>query len=1529
MKHKIWKILFTLALVLLSSSVAIAIAADKAAPDLAKAQIIQEENDPANRVAANTAVAYTTVITINTTVDTSGEYQNRTCYYDSYVSDGTGTYYPPSSDSLCNLRRALVEASHRPEDDRPILIKFNIPTTDTNYNPITGTWTIVMDADYSSSAGGEAIVPSDLDNPENTDSYITIDGDTQGEIGGRTNGAPIIIINSEHSFDLVKVSYNTIRNLAFNGGGGILLNDVSGIGGDNLVENVWVGLNADGTEIVPGSNPDISLAGGGITIQGDGNTISGTIVTGSNTGISVQGSDNVIQYNHIGTRGNKTIPAGRLTCVASSLYNPAQWYGGWGISISSGSNNQIIYNTIAGAHSPHSPTETAPPAIWTGGVNTLVAHNTIGIDGVAAEVGTCGQGIFVTGQGIHVLTNTIANARTSFFDAQSEDPTEGAIFINDGSPLALQFTVRNNIVRDSTSMVIEYGSAIPEALRLFDPPRIVTISGTLVVGETQVGSDCPNCLVELYLDDLDDEQDALELLKTAVIDNVAGTARFTATLDAPLPANHGIRVLATTQDDNIIADYWAGTTVMMSPAYAPDATFVRDLAPGWNLFSIDVVPPDPDITQVLSSLAGQYDLVLAFDGGPSGGGSTYDPGNPGASDLTTIDVEHGYWISITAATTQTLTLDYEPVRDDTAIQLYEGWNLISYLPDRTLSITKALESISGQYDMVRGFDGTAKTYMPGQPVFSDLTVLEPGYAYWIKISEGAGAPILNYAGADTPVMLLREAETGGPPTAPAAPGTTESIQSSDFFSPTTEWVDFYGVASLSGFSAPHNASVIAYDPDGVVAGAFTVHTPGYYGFLHVYVDDPNTPGDEGIQDGDEVRFTVNGRLAAPSKSTVWSSDFDAKEVNLEVTIPFVATDQWSDFWGTLTINGNPAPVGTIVAAYDPDGVYIGDFILTEAGQYGFLHAYGDDSDTAGDEGAEMGDIISFKAYLPLSTAPFLLTYTVGTPTWKGRGSRSEINLSSSGDPVSNAPSAVNFDGPSVGGPGVGYTFTISVNPIDVTMPLTYVIQRTDLVTPVTGLLGRVINYTNVAWATTGVKTITVTAENSSGIVTGTHTITISTVAPAAVNITGPAIGVMNVNYTFTITVDPIDVTTPLTYVIRRTDSATPVTGQLGRAINYTNVAWATPGTKAITVTATNEAGIMTGTHTIMVTDGSIISVTGVTIAGPTEGDVDTAYTFTATVQPGDAAEPVAYTWSPEPDSGQGTVYATYTWGVAGAQQITVTATNDGGSAQDTHDITISEPPLPGAPTDVIITGPTTGRTTGSYAFTVTVDPPDVVLPLTYTLDYTDKGGPPSTMQLNNRIIPLPNRSWSTPGPKVITVTATNDAGSVTGTHTILIAKVFVAGPAGKTLIFTDTSGLRTTIEIPSGALSGTTGFVYTPTVTISHPLASGFGFFGHSFGLDATRQISGQITITLEYRDQDWMDAGIEDESTLRLYYWNAGLDDWDDVANACGPPVPVYGPNVDLNYLAAPVCHLSKFAMLGESSEENMIYLPLVLKNK
>lgn len=82
-------------------------------------------------------------------------------------------------------------------------------------------------------------------------------------------------------------------------------------------------------------------------------------------------------------------------------------------------------------------------------------------------------------------------------------------------------------------------------------------------------------------------------------------------------------------------------------------------------------------------------------------------------------------------------------------------------------------------------------------------------------------------------------------------------------------------------------------------------------------------------------------------------------VNGQITPTNIFT---SFFDSVSTYNGELLPIGSVVKAYDPDGVLCGMYVVDKAeGHYGFMAVYGDDPLTSGvDEGAELGDEISFE-----------------------------------------------------------------------------------------------------------------------------------------------------------------------------------------------------------------------------------------------------------------------------------------------------------------------------------------------------------------------------------------------------------------------------------------------------------------------------------------------------------------------------------------------------------------------------------------
>lgn len=84
------------------------------------------------------------------------------------------------------------------------------------------------------------------------------------------------------------------------------------------------------------------------------------------------------------------------------------------------------------------------------------------------------------------------------------------------------------------------------------------------------------------------------------------------------------------------------------------------------------------------------------------------------------------------------------------------------------------------------------------------------------------------------------------------------------------------------------------------------------------------------------------------------------------TAQVIPTNVAKQYYGEATYNNDvPLPVGSIVDAYDDDGVHCGTFTLGDVvqmdGIFGFMNAYGDDIYTpARDEGAEPGEMIYFK-----------------------------------------------------------------------------------------------------------------------------------------------------------------------------------------------------------------------------------------------------------------------------------------------------------------------------------------------------------------------------------------------------------------------------------------------------------------------------------------------------------------------------------------------------------------------------------------
>jgi hypothetical protein len=165
-----------------------------------------------------------------------------------------------------------------------------------------------------------------------------------------------------------------------------------------------------------------------------------------------------------------------------------------------------------------------------------------------------------------------------------------------------------------------------------------------------------------------------------------------------------------------------------------------DLFTGWNLVSIPLTLDNDTPSGVFTSISGNYGDVFTYAACDSDDHwKLFNPNLPSyANDLTDISLSHGYWINMSSTDILSLTGTH-PM--ETTIPLCKGWNLVGYPSVVSRPVATALSSIDGLYSLVRQYKASDtedpwKVYNPSAPPqLSDLNNLEPGYGYWIYITE--------------------------------------------------------------------------------------------------------------------------------------------------------------------------------------------------------------------------------------------------------------------------------------------------------------------------------------------------------------------------------------------------------------------------------------------------------------------------------------------------------------------------------------------------------------------------------------------------------------------------------------------------------------------------------------------------------------------------------------------------------------------------------------------------------------------------
>lgn len=568
MRHKLWQTASLVSLTLLVLSVIIVMAREPSIPDAATASLPARGGTTSMPRGGDRSVQHSTVITVTSSSDPDDQ-RGKVCY-----RDDIPTKVPASP---CTLRRALVEASalsdYEPSAE-PILIKFNIPVDDAGYDSSLGIWTIEL---YPTTALYAL--------PRLAGNQITVDGDTQGEIGGRADGPKIIIRGPQGNQNGMPIDgdNNILRGLAFQ-----RLKTYLYLNGDyNVVENNWFGLAADGQDIhlrdelhpEDGSGYTGIDFGDGVTQGAVGNTVARNVFSGF-TGVAaaIGGRENVFTGNFVGTIADGTVPLQGPFDQHPCL--DGVWLGGSGISVGDRDNeiggpNEDDGNLFAGLYLELFEASTQPPAVKVGsGQGHLIQNNVIGLDASDEVIGVCGRGLDLASgpTAMEVVSNTIV------------EPGLSAVVMNHWTLNGN--TLQGNIIQrgsgwpseqgDNTFSedAIAYGDQVPGALMMFHPAVVTRITGTAVEG-TSGGSEnnqpCGNCTIEVFLEDTDAVTEALQSLVTVTAD---ASGKWSATLPYPLGTDQRVRTMSTVFDSWTIDDLDAGTTSNLSILYPTHNLFL-------------------------------------------------------------------------------------------------------------------------------------------------------------------------------------------------------------------------------------------------------------------------------------------------------------------------------------------------------------------------------------------------------------------------------------------------------------------------------------------------------------------------------------------------------------------------------------------------------------------------------------------------------------------------------------------------------------------------------------------------------------------------------------------------------------------------------------------------------------------------------------------------------------------------------------------------------------------------------------------
>jgi len=225
---------------------------------------------------------------------------------------------------------------------------------------------------------------------------------------------------------------------------------------------------------------------------------------------------------------------------------------------------------------------------------------------------------------------------------------------------------------------------------------------------------------------LDARTDWMQLEPIEGVIQAEDTEEFVLTLDATgLPNELFEGELVFTHDgvgnETIIP---VSLNVAEGPVHAEQTL---DLDIGWNMVSVYLQPDEENVVELTRDLVDNDLLIMMKDGM----GRFYSP-EFNFNNIPGWDVAQGYLIKMRQAAE--LTLEGMTVTFDTPIDLFEGWQMISYYPRDPVDAIIALSGLGDALIMAK--DGSGRFYIR-EWGFSNMGDMRSGQGYLIKMARDA------------------------------------------------------------------------------------------------------------------------------------------------------------------------------------------------------------------------------------------------------------------------------------------------------------------------------------------------------------------------------------------------------------------------------------------------------------------------------------------------------------------------------------------------------------------------------------------------------------------------------------------------------------------------------------------------------------------------------------------------------------------------------------------------------------------------